>query len=33
MTYLWEGRQYIALTVAGRRETDGVPELMAFALP
>ena len=33
MTYLWEGRQYIALTVAGRRETDGVPELIAFALP
>lgn len=33
MTYLWEGRQYIALTVAGRRETDGVPELVAFALP
>ena len=33
MTYLWEGRQYIALTIAGRRETDGVPELVAFALP
>ena len=33
MTYLYEGRQYIALTVAGRAETDFVPELLAFALP
>ena len=28
MTYLHEGRQYIALTVGGE-----VPELVAFALP
>ena len=27
MTYLWEGRQYIALTVGGG------PRLVAFALP
>ena len=33
MTYVYEGRQYIALTVAGRAETDFVPELLAFALP
>ena len=29
MTYLWQGRQYIALTVGGGR----VPELIALALP
>ena len=33
MTYVYEGRQYIALTVAGRAETDFVPELLAFSLP
>jgi quinoprotein glucose dehydrogenase len=29
MTYMLDGKQYIALTVAG----DPVPELIAFALP
>ena len=29
MTYLLDGRQYIALTVGGGR----IPELIAFALP
>ena len=32
MTYLADGRQYIALTVQGRSSTD-VPELIALALP
>ena len=32
MTYLADGRQYIALTVQGRTSTD-VPELIALALP
>ena len=32
MTYMADGRQYIALTVQGRSSTD-VPELIALALP
>ena len=32
MTYLIDGRQYIAITVQGRTSTD-VPELVALALP
>ena len=32
MTYLLDGKQYIAITVQGRTSTD-VPELIALALP
>lgn len=32
MTYLLNGKQYIAITVQGRMATD-VPELVALALP
>ena len=32
MTYLVDGKQYIAITVQGRTSTD-VPELVALALP
>ena len=32
MTYLLDGRQYIAITVQGRTSTD-IPELIALALP
>ena len=32
MTYLLDGKQYIALTVQGRTPTD-IPELVALALP
>ena len=32
MTYLLDGKQYIAITVQGRTSTD-VPELISLALP
>ena len=32
MTYLLDGKQYIAITVQGRTSTD-VPELIALTLP
>jgi hypothetical protein len=32
MTYLLDGKQYIAITVQGRTSTD-IPELIALTIP